>query len=205
MSTDTDRSQIDEEPTVYSPADLHRPSSDELRARIPGWGADLDPADRPSYPKLELQPDLTGAHWRFPEQQPEPWPRERSIEHRFLTPVFGTAQPPRGLSGRLRKLAYARWSEGRTAHWLALIAADRIDVVESTVEALVHGHPDNILAETGIKAELTHHGIGSRLGQKRTDWKHQPMDPAIVLGPWLLAGWGAVTVVRRLLPGRRTS
>ena len=24
------------------------PSSDELRARIPGWGADLDPKDRPS-------------------------------------------------------------------------------------------------------------------------------------------------------------
>src|SRR3546814_8059525 len=27
------------------------PSAEDLRARIPGWGADLDPADRPSVPK----------------------------------------------------------------------------------------------------------------------------------------------------------
>jgi hypothetical protein len=33
------------------------PSSDELRARIPGWGADLDPADRPSVPRLKLDPE----------------------------------------------------------------------------------------------------------------------------------------------------
>jgi hypothetical protein len=198
MSTDTDHTPIDQLP-AYTPADLPRPDSDDLRARIPGWGVDLDPADRPSYPKLDFRPDLTGAHWRFPDRQPEAWPRERSIEHRFLTPVFGTAQPPRGLSGSLRKLAYARWSEGRTAHWLALIAADRIDVVESTIEALLQGRPDNILAETGVKAELTHHGLKSRFGQQRTDWKHQPLDPVIVLGPWLLAGWGAVSLVRRLM------
>jgi hypothetical protein len=30
-------------------------SSDQLRARIPGWGADLDPKDRPSVPKLQYQ------------------------------------------------------------------------------------------------------------------------------------------------------
>ena len=72
------------------------PSREQLRARIPGWGADLDPADRPSVPKLQFPADLTGAHWEFPERQPEKWPRERSIEHAFLTPVFGTAQPPQG-------------------------------------------------------------------------------------------------------------
>src|SRR3712207_1737638 len=76
------------------------PSRDELRARIPGWGADLDPADRPGYPKLNYAPDTTGAHWDFPERQPEKQPRERSIEHAFLTPGFGTAQPLRGLPGR---------------------------------------------------------------------------------------------------------
>ena len=50
------------------------PSREELRARIPGWGADLDPADRPSYPKLQYPAD-TGAHWDFPERQPQQWPR----------------------------------------------------------------------------------------------------------------------------------
>ena len=32
------------------------PSREELRARIPGWGADLDPADRPSYPRERFDP-----------------------------------------------------------------------------------------------------------------------------------------------------
>src|SRR3712207_6857691 len=75
------------------------PSREELRARIPGWGADLDPADRPSYPRLQYPAD-TGAHWDFPERQPGGEGRERSIEHAFVTPVFGTAQPLSGLSGR---------------------------------------------------------------------------------------------------------
>src|SRR3954467_7116755 len=96
----------------YTP---HKPplaeSPEQLRARIPGWGADLDPADRPSYPKLALREDLTGARWEFPERQPETWPRERSMEHAFLTPVFGTAQPLKGLSGAIRKYSYARFSE----------------------------------------------------------------------------------------------
>ena len=182
---------------AYTAASPPRPSADELRARIPGWGVDLDPADRPSYPKLGDFRDQTGAHWDFPERQPGAEDREHSIEHRFVTPVFGTAQPRRGLSGRLRTLAYARWSEGRNAHWLALVAADRIDVVEGTLEALVKGRPDNVLAETGVVAELHHHGLASRRG--RTDWRHQVLDPVIVLGPWVLAAAGTAAAVRRLL------
>ena len=33
-------------------------------------------------------------------------------------------------------------------------------------------HPDNPITETGIKSELTHHGIKSRLGRKRADLPH---------------------------------
>ena len=76
----------------------------------------------PSVPQERFDPDATGAHWDFPERQPEKWPRERSIEHKFLTPVFGTSCPPKGLSGAIRKLAYRRYSEGRAAHWLLLLA-----------------------------------------------------------------------------------
>jgi hypothetical protein len=195
----TDEQTPDTLVPTYTPAGPPRPSAEELRARIPGWGADLDPADRPSVPKLQFDPARTGAHWEFPERQPEEQPRERSIEHRFLTPVFGTAQPLKGLSGVLRRLAYARWSEGRTAHWLTLIAADRVDVCESFVGSVLRGHPDNLLAETGIRAELSRNGVASRLGDGRSDWKHHWMDPLVVAGPWVLAGAGAVAVVRRLV------
>ena len=52
-------------------------SSEELRARIPGWGADLDPADRPAVPRERFDPTLTGTHRELPERQPEHRPRER--------------------------------------------------------------------------------------------------------------------------------
>jgi hypothetical protein len=109
------------------------PSADELRARIPGWGVDLDPNDRPAVPRERFDPAASGAHWEFPDRQPEPWPRERSIEHQMLTPVFGTSCPLKGLSGRIRRYAYSTFGEGRAAHWLLLMAADRIDVVEGAV------------------------------------------------------------------------
>src|SRR3954453_14389485 len=92
-------------PAAYLPQDRpQRETPEQLRARIPGWGADLDPADRPSVPRLQRKADLTGAHWEFPERQPQMSPRERSIEHAFMTPVFGTAQPLKGVSGLIRKL-----------------------------------------------------------------------------------------------------
>jgi hypothetical protein len=171
------------------------PSSDELRQRIPGWGADLDPADRPSVPRERLDLD-SGAHWDVPEQQPETWPRERSIEHTRLTPVFGTTCPPRGVSGALRRLAYARYSEGRAAHWLVLMAADRVDAVEHHLGSLATLRPDNPITETGVRTEVTHDGIGSRIGRKRTDTVHHWMDPVIVAGPWVLAGHLGWRIVR---------
>src|SRR5690242_16378768 len=112
------------------------PSSDELRSRIAGWGVDLDWKNRPAVPKEHFVPDQTGAHWDFPERQPERWPRERSPEHRFLTPVFGTSCPPKGLSGLIRRYAYS-FSEGRLTHWLLLVGADRVDVIESRVREML--------------------------------------------------------------------
>lgn len=172
-------------------------SSDELRARIPGWGADLDPADRPSVPREVYDPAATGAHWEFPERQPEKWPRERSIEHAMLPPVFGTSCPPRGLSGVIRRYAYRRFSEGRAAHWLLLIAADRVDVAESRVTAVLRGRPDNLIAETGVRAEFTHHGLGSRLRDNRVDVRHQALDPLIAMAPYIAGAVLLGALVRR--------
>jgi hypothetical protein len=173
-------------------------SSDQLRARIPGWGVDLDPADRPSVPRMQLDLAHTGAHWEFPERQPERWPRERSIEHKFLTPVFGTSCPPKGLSGVLRKYAYARYSEARAAHWLILIGADRVDAIESHLRSFGTLHPDNPITETGVLSEFTRKGFSSRVGRGRTDVVHQPLDPVIVAGPWVLAGGVVYSAVRAL-------
>jgi len=177
-------------------------STEQLRARIPGWGVDLDPKDRPAVPRERFEP--TGAHWEFPERQPETWPRERSIEHAFLTPVFGTSCPPKGLSGVLRKVAYARYSEGRAAHWLILLAADRVDAIESHLRSFATLRPDNPITETGVLSEFSRHGVSSRFGRRRADVKHQALDPLIVVGPWLLAGLVSYRVVRRVAGVRRS-
>ena len=166
-----------------------------LRARIPGWGADLDPADRPSVPK-ERRDLETGAHWTIPPSQPELRPRERSIEHEMLPPVFGTVAPLRGLSGAVRRLAYSRYSEGRAAHWLLLILGDRVDAWESHARSLVERAPDNPIAESGVLGELRMRPIASRLGNNRADLKHIWMDPLVFAGPVVLLV--ALAVIRKL-------
>ena len=176
------------------------PSREELRARIPGWGVDLDPADRPAHPRLQYPAD-TGAHWDFPERQPEKWPRERSVEHAFLTPVFGTAQPPKGLSGAIRKLSYARYSEGRLAHWLLLIAADRVDAWEEHLRSFATLRPDNPITQTGVKGEFTHSGLASRKG--RVDARHHVLDPLVVAGPWVAGAWATTRIARRAVRSLR--
>jgi len=160
---------------------------EELRRTVPGWGVDLDPNDRPSVPKEKMEE--TGAHWDFPERQPERRPREKSTEHKMLTPVFGTAQPLRGISGAIRRYAYT-FSEGRTAHWLLLLAGDRVDVLESRVGALLKGQPDNVFAETGVRAEFKNKGFRTRFGQHRADLKHQPIDLLMWAAPYLAMAGG---------------
>lgn len=167
----------------------------ELRNTIPGWGADLDPKDRPAVPKEKFNPN-TGAHWDFPERQKERWPREKSPEHKFLTPVFGTACPPKGLSGMIRKYAYT-FSEGRLTHWLLLMGADRVDVVESRAGALLRGRPDNPITETGILSEFKRNGIRSRWRRRRADLKHQPVDFLISAGAWLAVAYALKSIISR--------
>ena len=171
------------------------PSSEELRRAIPGWGVDLNPADRPSYPKEKSE--AIGAHWHFPERQPELRPRERSTEHKFLTPVFGTAQPLKGLSGVIRRYAYT-FSEGQTAHWLLLIAGDRVDVLESRIAAVLRGRPDNVIAETGVLSEFKNQAYRTRFGQHRADLAHQPLDLVMWAAPYAAIAGGLFLAARGL-------
>ncbi len=201
--TDPDQANPDQaDPDLPTPyvADRRttRETPDQLRARIPGWGVDLDPADRPSYPRLRFDPDATGAHWRFPERQPGAEGRERSVEHAFVTPVFGTAQPLHGVSGAVRRLAYRRFSEGRMAHWALLDVGDRLDAWGAHVRSLAAGRPD--VPATGVRSELGADGSARR---DRSDRRHQLLDPVVVAGPWVAAAGVAVLGARRLARAAR--
>jgi len=171
------------------------PSSEELRARIPGWGVDLDPKDRPAVPKENFNPSATGARWDFPERQTEKWSRERSIEHKFLPPVFGTSCPPQGLSGAVRRYAY-RYSEARASHWLLLMGADRINVLESRIQALLSGRPDSRIKQTGVLSEFTHRGVQSRFGRGRADTKHHWIDAVGFVAPYAFVAGAAYMLLR---------
>jgi hypothetical protein len=92
-------------------------------------------------------------------QQPENVEILVSTERPGITPIFGTVQPPKGLSGMIRRLAF-KWSENDMRRWLLLLAADRVNVVEGVGEDLVHGKVPNVLAEMGIKAEWEHNRAG---------------------------------------------
>lgn len=177
--------------------------AEALRARIPGWGSDLDPANRPAFPREQPGID-TGAHWDLPDQQPSGARRERSVEHERLTPVFGTAQPLHGLSGMIRRRAYARYSEGQTAHWLLLVAGDRVEAIGAHVRSLFSRRPDDPLTQSGVLVEWGHNPLAARLRPGRVDVKHAWLDPLLVVGPWIVAGAIAVHAVRLIvLPAKR--
>ncbi|MFE8603811.1 hypothetical protein KYC5002_51340 [Archangium violaceum] len=108
-------------------------TAERIHADIPGWGVDGDPGSRPGVPML-LKPERRGgAHWERPERQPPPdFPVLKRAELDELTPAFGTAVPPKGLSGVLRRVAYAI-PENRVPHVMLLLVADRVDVLESRV------------------------------------------------------------------------
>jgi len=180
------------------------PDPDALRARIPGWGVDLDPADRPAFPR-EVPGIPTGAHWELPEQQPSrAGARERSVEHERLTPVFGTAQPLHGVSGAIRRYAYDRYSEGQTAHWLLLVAADRVESAGAHAKSLISRRPDDPITQSGVLGEWGRRPVASRMQPGRVDMKHAWLDPILVVGPWLLAGWVVLRLGRAIiLPASR--
>jgi hypothetical protein len=128
-------------------------------SHIQGWGADLDRADRPAYPMERMPPRLDGVHWDTPEDQPLDIEVFHSTERPGVTPVFGTSAPPRGLSGKLRGVAY-KLSENDIRHWLMLMLADRVDVIEGLGDDLGQGRVPNIFAEMGIAAEWRHNRAG---------------------------------------------
>ena len=133
---------------------------------VAGWGADADPANNPTYPMRHVEDQRTrGLTWDRPTLQEPRVEILRSIEHDRLPAVVGTSTPPSGLSGMIRRVAFRR-SENDWWHWLMLMGADRINVVEGVVEDLAHGKIPNIPAEMGVRAEWRHNkkGLATKVG-----------------------------------------
>ncbi|MBX9851378.1 MAG: hypothetical protein K2X86_06420 [Cytophagaceae bacterium] len=120
--------------------------------QIEGWGVDADPENDPTYPmKHRTNEEHKGYHWERSEQQPALVEILHSNERPNLSAVFGTSAPPKGLSGMIRRYAF-RYSEGSFAHWIPLIMADRVNVIEGIIDDLKRGRFPNIWAEKGLKA-----------------------------------------------------
>ena len=101
------------------------PAPEASGRRPPVPAVDLDRARRPGVPK---------------ERPPQPWPNSVPAPERMrarpssprhgrsgkpMPPVYGTAVPPRGLSGLVRRAAY-RFPDHGARHWLLLLRADRV-------------------------------------------------------------------------------
>ncbi|MBN8820480.1 MULTISPECIES: hypothetical protein [unclassified Spirosoma] len=125
----------------------------EKYTHIRGWGIDADPKNDPTYPiKNRTDAEQRGYSWQRPTQQPIDTEVLRSIERPNVSAVFGTSVPPSGLSGQIRRFAF-RFSESEYGHWLPLLLADRVNVVEGIIDDVRQGIVPNIFAEKGMLAD----------------------------------------------------
>jgi len=132
----------------------------ENYSHIKGWGIDADPKNDPTYPmKHRTDAEQQGYSWQRPTQQPIRVEVLHSNERPNVSSVFGTSTPPSGLSGMIRRYAF-KYSEGSFAHWIPLLIADRVNVVEGVLDDLSRGHIPNIFAEKGWKADWKYNRKG---------------------------------------------
>ena len=124
-------------------------------ASVTGWAVDADPKNDPTYPYRKRERDDHSGQWARPPLQESDVEILQSIEHVRTPAVFGTSTPPSGVSGLVRRGAF-RWSESNWMHWLLLMGADRINVVEGIVQDIGRGKIPNIPAEMGVGAAWEH-------------------------------------------------
>lgn len=146
---------------------------------IKGWGVDADPHNNPVYPMNERAEGATPEReFARPPLQPVEVELLQTIERPSPSAVFGTSVPPSGLSGMIRRLAF-RYSENRYRHWLPLLLADRVQVVEGVLDDFAHGRVPNIWAEKGYNAE----------------WKHKPQQLVTKLAVTALGLAGIIALI----------
>jgi len=156
-------------------------------AHIPGWGIDADPKNEPTYPnRHRTGEEHDGRSWQRPTQQVLDGEVLRSIERPDYTAVVGNSVPPSGLSGLIRRFAF-KYSENEYLHWLPLLMADKVNVVEGVVSDLAHGTVPNIWAEKGYKAQ----------------WKYDKKSLILKLATVATVVGGAVVLLNHAGKGKR--
>ena len=132
---------------------------------IVGWGVDADPQNDPTYSYRDRSSDDHSGQWQRPPRQQAKVEVLQSVEHKRRPAVFGTSAPPKWVSGMMRRAAF-RWSESHWAHWMLLMGADRVNMVEGLVEDLGRAKIPNIPKEMGVPAEWRHNktGLAKKVG-----------------------------------------
>lgn len=121
---------------------------------------DADPENEPTYPiKNYTGDDHNRINYERAEQQSIDVEILMSNERPAMTRVFGTSVPPSGLSGMIRRYAF-KHSEDRYRHWIPLILADRINVLEGLAEDISRGYFPNIASERGWRMEWKYNPKG---------------------------------------------
>jgi hypothetical protein len=120
---------------------------------VKGWGVDADPENEPTYPiKKYTGDDHNRLNYERPLQQESSVEVLHSNERPGLSAVYGTSVPPSGLSGVMRRHAF-KYSESHYGHWLTLIMADRVNIIEGIIADIKRGHFPNFFVEKGGKAQ----------------------------------------------------
>lgn len=115
----------------------------ERYTQEPGSGrpapVDLDMSCRPGVPMFPehpaAYPDVAGKPIlsQHPDHRVLVGVEARLSAGGDITPVFGTAVAPRGLSGLIRRVGY-RYPEHHAARWLIVMLGDRVDVWEGRIK-----------------------------------------------------------------------
>ncbi len=100
--------------------------------KVQAVGVDLDPSRRPGVPKEHAPAPLPNAKFPPERMTARPSVPKHGRPNKQMPPVYGTAVPLRGVSGAIRKAAYA-YPDHVARHWLMLLFADRVDVWEHRV------------------------------------------------------------------------
>jgi hypothetical protein len=147
---------------------------------VNGWNVDADTSNDPTWPMRDRAgDDSAGLDWARPPLQAVDVEILQSVEHERQPAVVGTAVPPSGVSGSLRRAAF-RYSESQWGHWLLLMMADRANAIEGVIGDLARGRAPNPLAEMGLVSR-----------------ERAPRAAAMTLAASLLAAGLAVWVIRR--------